>query len=190
MEFKTKDYLKFAILLIEFSALISTIIWIKRDTEGTEPFVAFLVALGAFITTLLTIKFLNERNPNPGTIQAKVIEHLSEERRAEFNKLRQNITKGDEIWILGTGVTSFLNDRENLEIYLKNGARIKILMINDKLLKNSKECNSDILYNMPDKDKKEIEKALICDIENCNFMIRKKHFDKYFQRNGYHERYI
>jgi hypothetical protein len=196
MNRKTKDYLKLISLLIEFSALIGSLIWIRHDCNNLEPFITFLCALGVFIGTLFTIKIVKEKNLKTSRlvqeneariIRAKVIEHSSEERRVAFNQLRQNITTGDEIWILGTGVTSFLNDRENLESYLRNGARIRILMINDKLLKNSKECINSLASNNSVQDKSTLERILVCDIENWNFLIRKKHFDNYFKREGYHE---
>ncbi|GEM_PF-4741360 len=196
-----KEGIKFIVLFLETCVLNWSFFWYFNDSKNIESIISILVSLIAVIGTLA---FLLKKKDKPNNIResgifddslisAKVIEHLSDERGKAFNDLRQNISKGDEIWILGTGVTSFLNEKENLEIYLKNGARIKILMINNKLLRNTRECQGELgimnyivhsnnIENLP-----LIEQEVLCDIDNYNFLIKKKHFDKYFSRENYHE---
>ena len=196
---RLKEVIHIVILLLEVLVLAWAIEWFRKDPTNNEAFFKFLSALIAFVSTLLYFTFKKDKNSmsnisnNNSLISAKVIEHLGDERRKAFNELRQNITKGDEIWILGTGVTSFLNDRENLEIYLKNGARIKILMLNDRLLRNTRECQEELfikknfakITNLEELNK--LGADVLCDIESYNFLIQKKHFDKYFGRKNYHQ---
>lgn len=126
-------------------------------------------------------------------IFSKIVEHNSLERQNSFTELFSNIDGGDEIRILGTGVTKFLTDTELVESYLESGNKIKILLINDQIIKDDWACSSKEFiskFNNKNNGNKaeilsELEAKTICPLSDLNILIDKNHFLHYYFRKEY-----
>jgi hypothetical protein len=193
-------YLQGIGLAIALLGLIITLIWLY-NTPSLEKLItvitlllAIIGFLGYFATNHRSFVFRPNKN---SLIQAKLIEQYSEERKNAFAELRSGIKQGDQIWVLGTGVTSFLEASSDLEAYLNNGARIQILMFNNDLLKTNRTCQGNegvkkILdtINSKIKPNDNLGEQFLCDIQNCHFLIQQQHFNHYYKRSNYHEKII
>jgi len=200
-EYKEKTSLYFKLqwtgIFIAILGLIIVSVWLynKPSWEPLFALITILLAIIGFLGYFASNykRFIFRKNKD-SLIYAKLLEQHSEERRNGFDALRQDIKKGDQIWILGTGVTSFLADHGNLESYLKNGAQIRVLMINDILLKTDRSCQEEGARKFFEQVRKypkivkKIENEFLCDIQKCNFLIQQQHFNNYFQRENYHEK--
>jgi len=126
-------------------------------------------------------------------IQATVVKHKSVERSRAFDELFTQINKDDTIKILGTGVTTFLSRTEDVERYLENNNKIKILLINDQIIKSEWACSSqEFIARLNEAQvfqKKEtideLEAKTFCPLSNLNVLIDTKHFVKYYKRKSY-----
>lgn len=130
---------------------------------------------------------------NENYIFSKIVGHNSNERRNSFSDLFTEIDGNDEIRILGTGVTKFLSDKESVEGFLEGGNKIKILLINDKIIKDEWACTSkEFLEKLnlrnecdPIKIIKELEVKTLCPLSVLNVIVDKNHFLKYYNRDQY-----
>jgi len=124
---------------------------------------------------------------------SKIVGHNSKERMNSFAELFTEIDGDDEIKILGTGVTKFLSDKESVETFLKEGNKIKILLINDKIIKEDWECTSKKFIdklNIRDEHNtfdiiEELDVKTLCPLSLLNVLVDKKHFLKYYNREHY-----
>lgn len=127
-------------------------------------------------------------------LPATVVSHLSTERQKAFDRLYYNLNKGETIKIMGTGVTNFLSNKERIHGYLKDGNTIKLLLVNNEIIKEGLHCTSDLFLKninyLAESNKVElIDKNLKvhCYLANTNFLIDKNHFNNYHQRINYNE---
>jgi len=191
-------YLQGIGLVIALLGLIVTSIWLynSRSYEAFSALIALLLAIIAFLGYFATNYESFIFRPNKTSlIHANLVGQYSEERKNAFAELRRNIKQGDQIWVLGTGVTSFLEATVDWESYLKDGARIQILMFNNALLKANRTCQGDegikkILNTINSKVKQSdnLAEQFLCDIQNCHFLIQQQHFNDYYKKNNYHKK--
>lgn len=197
-EEKIKFWLQGVGFFIAVIVLIVALIFLFKCPSWSyfSTVIAMLLAvvgfLGYFAINYESFVF---RQNKDSLIHAKLLEQDSEERRNMFTALRQGIKRGDQICILGTGVTSFLGDEDNLQSYLKNGAQINVLLINNVLLKTDRTCQGDeVIRKLLEQAKNSthinrvVGNEFLCDIEKCHFLIQQQHFNHYFKRADYHEK--
>ncbi len=141
-----------------------------------------------------TIKYTlsNEKS----VLFAKLVDNEHSDRHKPFENLREDVTEGDTIQVLGTAVSSFLDNKDKIKKYLLDNVNIQILLIDDILLKQKRTCQGEqilnkIIQNPNTIKSEETIKEALCDIQDCRFIIEQEHFSHYFNRRGdvdYHKK--
>lgn len=129
----------------------------------------------------------------PSYVYAKIVKHTSRERTSAFKDLFTQVDTKDEIKILGTGVTNFLGQEDEVEEYLKNENLIKILMVNDQIMKKDWACSSQkflkrfsIALNSANLSIiNELEAKTYCPLASLNVLIDSNHFNHYYAKDNY-----
>jgi len=133
------------------------------------------------------------QEPDSGYVFSRIVNSGSPERTLYFNKLFEGISPSDEIKILGTGVTKFLGDPDNAQAYLRRGNTVKILLVNDKIIKDSSGCFEINSIGAEGSHTDDNISELIsgfrskhsCQLPALNVLINQSHFLKYYQRPRY-----
>lgn len=141
------------------------------------------------------LKYIKQSRKKYEYINSTIVDHNSLLRKNAFDELFTEIDEKDTIKILGTGVTKFLKDTESVETFLKNENHIKILLVNDQMIKSDWACSSkqfidrlNEAFLIPAADLiTELQAKTYCPLAVNNILVDKNHFNNYYQRDEYSE---
>jgi len=134
--------------------------------------------------SLLKIERENKQNesivPNKNLVSALIVKSNSPQREDAFDDLYFGTEMGYEIRILGTGATRFLNKTSRVEGLLERGNDIKVLLVNNKIIKNDWICKGeDFLRKIQGNIEINCDDDQICPLSILNILIEKNHFLNY-----------
>lgn len=133
------------------------------------------------LTKWLSNSVLN-RTEKGDEVTASIVESNTpnDHRDKEFLELYQTANGGDQIRVLGLGVTSFLNGT-NIDDLLERGVKITILLMDDKIIKYDNTCEIEKFFKQLPDIKTDHNNS--CPVTINNILIDKNHFSDYQRRS-------
>jgi hypothetical protein len=124
-------------------------------------------------------------------LSAVIVGHTDKKRQDYFEGLYLKRAPEDIIKIMGTGVTSFLRRDDLIEVLLRDGNNIQLLLINNQIVKSDWLCSSEKFierYSECGVTNNDSQVKNLCDLSSLNILIERNHFNRYHSRSDYDSR--